>query len=1309
MVRNIFNYIKRRPGLLILSIILLAITFVNIKPDFYLMGWDNYSSYFNLKNNILRTFFATWREYRGLGVPSDAEATDVFRQFFYWIAHFIFPEQLLDQVYYMIALWVGVLGMYAFTNLLWRNIEKEHGRADFFATFSAFFYLFNLNTLSVFYALIIPFINRFYSLPLTLFLFLRFLKSKHKIKDFFILALIIIITSGTYITPTLIITSLIAFFIFLCFYIDFKKAIIYCLIFLALNAFWILPFVNYTFNKSPIIPLARTFVEINEATLNKSPSAFSFDKQVSLRPSFFDMAYPSLNGKEFAIHPLLGDYQKPLNQIIIFVFPFLFIIGSLLIIFEKNKNRRLFWIPLWIFLFLFLSLKEFSPLGFIYVWLKNYIPYFDVVFRISDTKFHSYIGFAGSIAVSYTLIWLMNLFKKGTLSKLFLTILILLVISYSWLFRSYLTGNLIGFFVYTKIPKAYFQIAKIINDDPENSRVLHLPMDNWQNYWRSYSWGYFGSAFFHYLIDKPYIDKTFEPGSMENSYLDSKIGKILDSFYQTTSTEQKQQQAENFLQLLKKIGIKYLIVDHSISTDIYTRNMNYNARQTTVRIKEMMRYLAHNPDINYLGSYPILLSELYPDYKKLYPVNKTGFSDNLPTETSIDLYAVNSIRKPISFVNNATNVDPYINNLLEADINIESSTATQEKNSPSVLYPFKQQSHKLTQDDNTITLNYKNSNEESLTYQIKTSNNKGPYFIDIYGRVEKDTLKLDFYHRYYPDVNGNKFQQYLGSEEFQFPDSIDNSMSNAFIASNWTYNTTQQISPTYRIKLNDVFVPLPVNISNENSYITSYLVDNQIINVSLFKKTSELQLPNNSIVSTNPSSCYGAKSSCISVPIIFPKNSNNSDEYLEVEAQIKGSAQKDNQSVKTKTLLKQVLESEGVTPSSSYVCIQQGANPDCLNLHRNLRIFPDSTSYLIPLQSSISNQQPATVVIGSVQVENYQQSMEVKNIKEIFYSKLEEKNLNFNPLFPEKSVIVSGPLSISFPKALSNYSYFYKPDFESFNLSQDKCRGGDDRTVVYIENKLFNNAQNCDSYFYLNFQYAYQRPYIFTSDYFLGSGQNPFVVLGKNGDNLFLERVSLYQGYPNLFSKQFQDLGLFNSSDSLKEKLKNLQIVTASRLFDPTTVTDSYSKDMNIHIFQTTENEGLLALKSINMIDYSSSWNNMYFSPNNVNKNYQQISDSNVSYTKILPSLWKITVNFSQPGDYLLLFNEGYDQQWRLSNNQKPLKCDGYANCFIINYDGQSNPKQEFYIFYTPEILYLLGWIVTLLSLAVFVRSRKKF
>ena len=77
--------LKRRPGLLVILVLLLVINLSSLKPKFYLLGWDNFSSYFNLKTNIFRTLFSTWREYRGLGVPSDSEVVDLPRQIFFFI------------------------------------------------------------------------------------------------------------------------------------------------------------------------------------------------------------------------------------------------------------------------------------------------------------------------------------------------------------------------------------------------------------------------------------------------------------------------------------------------------------------------------------------------------------------------------------------------------------------------------------------------------------------------------------------------------------------------------------------------------------------------------------------------------------------------------------------------------------------------------------------------------------------------------------------------------------------------------------------------------------------------------------------------------------------------------------------------------------------------------------------------------------------------------------------------------------------------------------------------------------------------
>ena len=57
-----------------------------------------------------------------------------------------------------------------------------------------------------------------------------------------------------------------------------------------------------------------------------------------------------------------------------------------------------------IIFFLFLSTKQYGPLGFIYDFMDKHIPFFGIVFRIGDTKFHAYINLGGSILAAYFLI-----------------------------------------------------------------------------------------------------------------------------------------------------------------------------------------------------------------------------------------------------------------------------------------------------------------------------------------------------------------------------------------------------------------------------------------------------------------------------------------------------------------------------------------------------------------------------------------------------------------------------------------------------------------------------------------------------------------------------------------------------------------------------------------------------------------------------------------------------------------------------------------------------------------------------------------
>jgi hypothetical protein len=1334
MFVKLYKFIKQKPGLFLLIFLLSIISISSVKPDLYMIGWDNYSSYFNLPTNLFRTFFATWREYRGLGVPSDSESTDIFRQVFYLLSSIFFSENLLDQIYYLLALWVGVLSMYGcakyiFHDLFFSKNKIHYVFVDLFCTVASLFYLFNLNTLSIFYSPLIPFTNRFYSLPLTILLFYRYIHSNKK-RDLIFLVVSVIVTSGSYITPTVIITTLIAFFIFFLFRLSVRKAVVYSLLFLLLNSFWFLPFLNYTTKKSSIIPLARTFIEINESTLNRQPEVFSFDKQAILYPSFFDMNFPSLNGKNFQIHPLLKEYEININKTVLQLFPFLYFLGIIIIFLRFKVNKKALWVPAWILIFLFLSSKEYGPMGFIYILLKRYIPYFEILFRISDTKFHAYISFAGSIAAAYALFSIIKIIKKMKIKYAVYALFISTSILYFWLFRSYFNGNLIGFFVYNEIPQAYFDIAKVVNSNPKRGRVLHLPFDSWHQYWRSYSWGYIGSAFYNFLLNKPYIDKTFEPASMENAYLHAKINNLLDSLYRSTEKNEKDKLAIRFSQLLYNVGIQYVLIDSSVSSKVYSRNIFYSSKQTTVKIQEAIRLLKDKGFVNKVGSYSIPLKEIYPYYKNMYPVNVTGFPDNMPSETSIDVYEVIEVKPVFTFAEAAKNIDPKLQNILETDVDsYNQNTVIQIEEKPYTIYPFMQQNHTVVNQPSLVNIHYPNSITQPIKYNIISNvNTKDSYLIDVYGKIENDKLNLDFFHRYYPDINGQQFKRFIGSIEIPF--SINNNKNST--------NTLASIDG-YRVQFNNVFISLPQELTKKAMYIASFLSHSRTISTTLLQKEAEHVTDISSFQATNPTICYGPRkegyegsiqflreslglqayhgSFCANTSIVFPEVSNDVRYYVELEMQLQGESENVGSKAKENTafsLVGKTIMQNGEKPVDAFVCIREGEMKNCSNTNQRFRLSNLIQTYRVGVRSYLSNQIPSRIDIGSLSIGDFAQKVYLKSITQYFYKEIKQEKFDFIPQYPHESVILKGPLTISFPKALSPYSYYYT-NSDMYEVPLDDCNQGR-RDFRFFKDALFSYSDNCSVFFAEQYQYAYEYPYLFTFEYWLGSGQQPLIVIGRNNDNYLQERISLYQGYPNLPGfKPFQD-HLFLTQEKILKDIKEAQFLPGSRLIGPMSQQNTDSGEVVAHIFQNTANTGVVAVRSFDMIEYPLSWYGLSLVPERGNEENYKSSVSQINYRKILPSLWKID-NLSSGNELsnkeLLIFNEGYDAQWKIYHSLFDVvfgksvassdRCNGFENCFEFIPDSTA-----YYIFYTPELLSLYGWIITISSMVLLIAIHTK-
>ena len=150
-------------------------------------------------------------------------------------------------------------------------------------------------------------------------------------------------------------------------------------------------------------------------------------------------------------------------------------------------------------------------------------------------------------------------------------------------------------------------------------------------------------------------------------------------------------------------------------------------------------------------------------------------------------------------------------------------------------------------------------------------------------------------------------------------------------------------------------------------------------------------------------------------------------------------------------------------------------------------------------------------------------------------------------------------------------------------------------------------------------------------------------------------------------------------------------------------------KEISIH--QDSENEGMMLLSGFSFQPYPSAWKELSLSPGNTTATYH-VADVTKS-THLLPSLWKLSVtNLKANEKSMLLFNEGFDSQWKLydswmgvlfglGKSYSSSKCDGFANCYEMS--GVTGSK-TLYVFYTPERLMVLGWIVTIGGIFFFGR-----
>lgn len=1329
--------IKNRPGFYLLLFILITIAAVTIKPGFYLLGWDNYSSYFNLSNNIFQTFFATWREYRGLGVPSDSESVDLFRQVFYFILHFFTPEKLLDQIYNCFVLFVGGISMYYFSSMLFK---KSFGKnlpsvsADWFGFFAALFYIFNLNTLSTFYFPMIMYVNRFFMLPLVFGLIFVLLKEKLSLKMYLFVVVAFLFSSGAFLTATIFITLLIGLVLYGLSMGQLKKYFFILIIFIATQLFWLLPFFNYTIQKSKIIPLAPAYIATNEVQLNKAQNSYSLVKTLTLYPSFFDTQFSNITKNQILhFHPMAVSFGNPVTKSILLLFPTLYILGSIIVVIKRQRYRFLTWVPASVAIFIFLTLKEFSPLGFLYHSLDQHIPYFGILFRFGDTKFHPMIVFAGSIAAAVSIIELLNLFKdkRKYVFQILIGAVALLTI---FAFKFYLTGSLISPYKYVSLPNAYLAIAKTINEDPSESRVLFLPFGK-EDYWKSYSWGMFGSSFLNFMLDHPLFDKTFEPASQENVLFDSKIDKELRNFQLIQNPFLRREKAEAFASILRTFGVRYLIYDSSVESSIYSRGVLLWQRFNSADSKEMINELIEDGFAAQIKKYDIDLMDYLSTYDRFHKLTEEEKSRLIQNSKKYALLVeIKNPDREVSFLDHSITIDPKIN-ILDSRLVSDNHGALQLKESTNfITFPFLQNNKTLTQTRDSFILNTNPSKEASTMILPKepADQESVTHFIGVYVKKDTDNLILSFTKYLAPSIGEDNFVSQL--VDYKVPLSelniSDKKTSLSNYASNWQILDSKVLGP-HRLRIGDYIIPLPSEITTFSSKLGIVMVKGNSIPLEVLSFDKENVVDSKDVVITQRPNCF--RDELQDAKFSIKKKGNEVDitnqnqslcfvvdlhRVLGQEighAEFSLNARGISQDLDPQYIKKVETSKKGLTsyirslpkPNILRLCAKQPFINDCYNPHQLVNVTGNK-SVIVPTERALDGISDMQLLLSLKNTGYQRQEIDIRKLTIDTFKTRAQAQLDI-PSYSDFSIeIPEASSSLKIPKALSIYSFYYDPKRDGLYGFNPACEDKNGyRTFRIFEDKLVSYVSSCYIEYYPNVSFASSNFYLWDVKYNLLSGKYPRFIVDDGFYNYEDTFLSINQGYPS--TKGFQ---IFRSPEHLlsdksssyfqKEFEKLNYQDTYGFIYPQPNLSDTGSKNVTVH--QDSENEGIMLLSTLSFQPLPTQWVNVRLSPSRPpSQNYQK--PKSFSFNRVLPSLWKVSV--TGEGKMLLKFNEGFDGQWRLYDNHlgvilgtngiKSTKCGGYANCFEIIQSG----SKTYYIFYYPERLSVIGWVLTIIGILI--------
>lgn len=512
-------------GKIALGLTLAVMVAVNFRWEYFILGNDNYSPEENPKVSFERYWQSpTWREYRGLGVPSDAEQVDIFRSGLFLVLEKIgVPLWLVSQGSVWVLFILGPMGM---GWLAKRFFKKEEA---FLA--GGIIYLSSLLTLWLFFSPLKPFVFFWAFLPLFLAISDE-VAERGGWKNWLGWVLVAIGLSTAFMIPTLFFVEVMVMG-GMGIAMGRKKLAIIFLVFIVGQLWWLIPFGSYVKNQSG--QLQDSFINraITSGTIQDEKQFNTLGNVVRNITSWVNIAND--DGEKLFKYGQL--YQGSFGWL---GYLSIALAMSGLVAGVKKREGSVWVLGVLMIAGIWLVKGANPPVGGWYAWVGEKVPLFSQVFRWGSSKFWPVVWLPMVLLAVWG--WMRTKYLKWVVLGLWLI----------YVFPIF-KGQLINNRDFVKIPGEYYQLRDYLARVDTKGRVYLAPEAN-MLYFKNHDWGFFGSVFWSYWIPNPVIEKALVTGSAEN---EEAFRKIVNLYYADDP--------RLLARILSNYGVKWVIGDKSLT------------------------------------------------------------------------------------------------------------------------------------------------------------------------------------------------------------------------------------------------------------------------------------------------------------------------------------------------------------------------------------------------------------------------------------------------------------------------------------------------------------------------------------------------------------------------------------------------------------------------------------------------------------------------------------------------------------------------------------------------------------------------